>query len=233
MLFRSQLLKFLLKRMIFLKENYLDFVSLSNFNIEDIDSANDWYEIVSNNYKMSVKTLNKVYFDEIETIKHIKSKHIRKCYNNRNAFYHRVANAYRLYEKLFIENDLDTLKKLIETRLIKVANSNRLYEIYIFFNLFKGLKDVNYRVLHSNGNYSTSFIIDNIKVTIHYRPRWPPGRRARPRSPRARPVRRPRPAARGSRSRRCGPPAPAAGRAAPAAGRRGSPPGTAAPAVRR
>lgn len=164
----NQLLKFLLKRMIFLKENYLDFVSLSNFNIEDIDSANDWYEIVSNNYKMSVKTLNKVYFDEIETIKHIKSKHIRKCYNNRNAFYHRVANAYRLYERLFIENDLDTLKKLIETRLIKVANSNRLYEIYIFFNLFKGLKDVNYRVLHSNGNYSTSFIIDNIKVTIHY-----------------------------------------------------------------
>lgn len=164
----NQLLKFLLKKIIFLKDNYLDFVSLSNFNIEDIDSANDWYEIVSNNYKMSVKILNKVYFDEIETIEHIKSKHIRKCYKNRNTFYHIIANAYQLYERLFIENDLNTLKELIETRLIKVVNPDKLYEIYIFFNLFKDLKDVNYRVLHSKGDYSTNFIIDNVKVTIHY-----------------------------------------------------------------
>ncbi|WP_042694834.1 hypothetical protein [Methanobrevibacter oralis] len=117
---------------------------------------------------MSVKILNKVYFDEIETIEHIKSKHIRKCYKNRNTFYHIIANAYRLYERLFIENDLNTLKELIETRLIKVVNPDKLYEIYIFFNLFKDLKDVNYRVLHSKGDYSTNFIIDNVKVTIHY-----------------------------------------------------------------
>lgn len=164
----NQLLKFLLNKIISLKINFVDFITLSAFDIEKIDSI-DWQEKVSNIYQMAKKTLKKVYFNDITTIKTVKSKHLRKTYKNRNQLYHRVAKAYILYEDLFIAEDENVLRDLVENRLIKAADPDKLYEIYVFFNLIKSLpesKDL--RLLYSGNDYAVKSQIGNVDVTIYY-----------------------------------------------------------------
>ena len=164
----NQLLKFLLNRIISLKKNVIDFIDLSIFDIEKIDSK-DWQEKVSNIYQMAKKTLKKVYFNDITSIKTVKSKHLRKAYKNRNQLYHRVAKAYILYEDLFIAEDEKVLRDLVENRLIKAADSDKLYEIYVFFNLIKSLpesKDL--RLLYSGNDYAVKSQIGDVNITIYY-----------------------------------------------------------------
>lgn len=163
----NQLLKFLLKRIQYLQKNYLSFISEDNFNIENIDQNKDWYTIVNDNSQMARLTLKKVYFKDISDVK-IKSKHLRKCMKNRNLLYHYVAKAYRLYEDLFILEDENVLKELINKRIIKTADADKLYEIYVFFNLVKSLPVEMHKLLFSSNDYSTSCFIDDLKITVHY-----------------------------------------------------------------
>lgn len=164
----NQLLKFLLNKIIYLKKDFIDFFALSEFDIEKIDSS-DWQERVSNIYQMAKKTLKKVYFNDITSIKTVKSKHLRKAYKNRNQLYHRVAKAYILYEDLFIAEDENVLRDLVESRLIKAADSDKLYEIYVFFNLIKALpesKDL--KLLYSGNDYAVKSQIGDVGITIYY-----------------------------------------------------------------
>ena len=157
----NQLLKFVLKKIISLKNNYLDFVDYTKndeenpFDVENLSKEKNWYEIVGNNYKMAKKTLRKVYFDDISDVKVIKAKHIRKAFKNRNVLYHRVAKAFMLYEDLFINEDIELLKELVEHRLIRATNPNKLYEIYIFYSIVKMLPSPELRLLHGGNDYST------------------------------------------------------------------------------
>lgn len=164
----NQLLKFLLNRIISLKKNFVDFIDLSELNVEKIDSI-DWQEKVSNIYQMAKKTLKKVYFNDISSIKTVKSKHLRKAYKNRNQLYHRVAKVYILYEDLFIAEDENVLRDLVENRLIKAADSDKLYEIYVFFNLIKSLPESKkLRLLYSGNDYAVKSQIDDVRITIYY-----------------------------------------------------------------
>lgn len=163
----NQLLKFILKRIIYLKRNYLNFINPENFDIDKIDENQDWYTIVNDNYEISSKILKKVYFNDISDVK-IKSKHLRKCMKNRNLLYHHVFKAYLLYEDLFISNDEEILRDLINKRIIKTADGDKLYEIYVFFNLVKSLPVERHKLLFSSNDYSTSCIINDLKITVHY-----------------------------------------------------------------
>ena len=171
----NQLLKFVLKKILSLKNNYLDFVDYTKndedtpFDIDNLSNENNWYEIVGNNYKMAKKTLRKVYFDDISDVKVIKVKHIRKAFKNRNVLYHRVAKAFMLYEDLFINENIELLKELVEHRLIRATNPNKLYEIYIFYSIVKMLPSPELRLLHGGNDYSTCDVLeDGTKVTVHY-----------------------------------------------------------------
>lgn len=163
----NQLLKYLLKRIIYLKKNYLDFIEPENFNLDNIDENKDWYTIVNDNYEVSSKILKKIYFNDISDVK-IKSKHIRKCLKNRNFLYHKVFDVYQLYESLFISNDEEVLFQLLNKRIIKTADPDKLYEIYVFFNLVKSLPIEHHKLLFSTNDYSTSCFINDIKITVHY-----------------------------------------------------------------
>lgn len=165
----NQLLKYVLKRIIYLKENYLSFISAKSDDLKDIDENDDWYTIVNNHYIKCKKMLKKVYFDDISSISKVKSKHIRKCYKNRNGLYHKVAEVYKIYEELFINSNADLLKELIEKRVIKSIHPDKLYEIYIFFNLVRALPEVTkYKLLMSNNDYSICSENDDLKITIYY-----------------------------------------------------------------
>lgn len=164
----NQLLKFLLKRIRFLKENYLSFINPDTFDIEKIDKNKDWYTIVNDNVQVAKLTLKKVYFNDISNVA-IKSKHLRKCMRNRNLMYHYIAKAYRLYEDLFILENKEVLKELLSERIIKIADSDKLYEIYVFFNLVKNLPGFyEGKLLYSGNDYSTVCELDELTITIHY-----------------------------------------------------------------
>lgn len=164
----NQLLKFLLNKIISLKNNFVDFIALTEFDVEKIDSS-DWQKKVSNIYQISKKTLKKVYFNDITSIKVVKSEHLRKTYKNRNQLYHGVAKAYILYEDLFVLEDKYVLRDLVENRLIKAADPDKLYEIYVFFNLIKALpesKDLS--LLYSGNDYSAKSQIGAVGITVYY-----------------------------------------------------------------
>lgn len=173
----NQLLKFLLNEIIFLKENYIDFIS---FNDDDknsetkYDVKKDWYEIVYKNYKYSKLALKKVYFDEISTIQLVKSKHVRRAFKNRNSLYHIVAKAFILFEKLFIDEDKDTLKEFVDKRVIRAADPNKMYELYAFVNLIKALPgNPELHLLRNRKSGESSLSVtsedDNgIKITVYY-----------------------------------------------------------------
>lgn len=163
----NQLLKYILKRIIFLKKNYVDFITPNNFDIDKIDKNKDWYTVVNDNYQISSKILKKVYFNDISDVK-IKSKHLRKCLKSRNLLYHNVFKVYSLYEELFISNDEEILKDLINKRIVKTADGDKLYEIYVFFNLIRALPVEMHKLMFSTNDYSTSCEIDDIKITVHY-----------------------------------------------------------------
>lgn len=164
----NQLLKFLLKRIKYLKENYLNFINPETFDIEKVDNNKDWYTIVNDNVQMAILTLKKVYFNDISDIS-IKQKHLRKCMRNRNLLYHYVAKVYRLYEDLFILENEDVLKELMSKRIIKTADGDKLYEIYVFFNLVKSLPGFfEGKLLYSGNDYSTTCVLDDLEITVHY-----------------------------------------------------------------
>ena len=164
----NQLLKFLLKRIRYLKENYLNFINPETFDIEKVDKNNDWYTIVNDNVQMARLTLRKVYFNDISDVL-IKPKHLRKCMRNRNLLYHYVAKAYRLYDDLFVLENEDVLKDLLSKRIIKTADGDKLYEIYVFFNLVKSLPGFfEGKLLYSGNDYSTTCKLDNLEITVHY-----------------------------------------------------------------
>ncbi|MBR5502886.1 MAG: hypothetical protein IKV87_00315 [Methanobrevibacter sp.] len=164
----NQLLKFILKRIIHLYKNYLNFISPETFDIEKIDKNKDWYTIVNDNAQMARLTLRKVYFNDIADVK-IRSKHLRKCMKNRNLLYHYVAKVYRLYEELFVLEDENVLKDLLSQRIIKTADGDKLYEIYIFFNLVRSLPGFwEGKLLYSGNDYSTTCELDDLKITVHY-----------------------------------------------------------------
>ena len=163
----NQLLKYVLKMIVHLKKNYLSFISTEKFDIDKIDVNTDWYTIVNDNYQISTKILKKVYFNDISDVK-IKSKHLRKCKRNRNLFYHYVFRAYSLFEDLFILEDKEVLKELISKRIIKTTNGDKLYEIYIFFNLVRSLPVEMHKLMFSSNDYSTSCVVNDKKITVHY-----------------------------------------------------------------
>lgn len=139
----NQLIKFLLKKIVFLKEHYLPFANPSNyeFNFERIDEDKDWYTKVRNCYEVSRRTLKKVYFDEIDNIGKISNKHIKKTANHKNILYSKVVlDVFKLYKNLFIENNnKDILEDLINQRIIRSRDSNKLFEVYILIELIKNL----------------------------------------------------------------------------------------------
>lgn len=164
----NQVLKFLLNKIKYLKQTYLNFISPETFDFEKINQNTDWYTVINDTYEITKLILKKVYFRDISELK-IKSKHIRKCIKNRNLHYHYVAKAYMLYEDLFVNDNREALIKLINERVIKTANPNKLYEIYVFYNLVKSLPGVHEKkLLYSGNNYSTTSLLDGLEITVHY-----------------------------------------------------------------
>ncbi|MCC7554323.1 MAG: hypothetical protein KO202_07545 [Methanobacteriaceae archaeon] len=160
----NQVLKFLIEKIIYLYENPLQFIK----NIDGIKT--DWHSIISSRYFKAEKAMNNIYFNNISSVKAISPKHLRKTQNNRNQYYKKVANLYKLYEELFIKNTLEKLKELLSKQLIKPASDDTLYELFVFFKLISALDydKINLGLLMPGNDYSVKYEDDDIKLKIYY-----------------------------------------------------------------
>lgn len=158
----NQLLKFLLKKIVYLFENTLSFIDLEN------NENDNWHEGVKLNYFKAKKTLKNVYFNEISDVDLINPKTLRKSFMHRNYFYKKLVNVYKLYEDLFILNDLKVLKNIVETQLLKPASDDTLYELYTFFNLVNSLEVEEFGLLMPKNDYAVLGRVNDYKVKIYY-----------------------------------------------------------------
>ena len=167
----------MLMRIVVLFEKTLSFIKNPDFEIEyeEIDAdeeeniVNNWHDIVSNRYYLVKKALRNVYFNSISDVKSIKPKVLRKAKNHRNIYYQRLAALYELYEELFVYDDLDALKELVEEQLLKPASDDTLFELFIFFSLVDYLPEEKELGLLVYGNdYSVKSTIGDVDVKVYY-----------------------------------------------------------------
>ena len=170
----NQLLKFLLKKIIQLKEHNLPFANPSKyeFDFERIDEDKDWYKKVRNYYEVCKRTLKKVYFDDIDDLNKISHKHLKKTANHKNIVYSKIVfEVYKLYVKLFIDKDPTVLFDLMKQRIIKSRDSNKLFELYIFSEFINASScTMEYKLLHAkNGGNSIELEYDGgVQASVHY-----------------------------------------------------------------
>jgi hypothetical protein len=174
----NQLLKFLLNKIIHLKEYYLPFAKPSKyeFDFEKLDEDDDWYTKVKDRYEVCKKTLKKVYFDDIDDIEKVSYKHLKKIYNHKNSLYSKIVfDVYKLYYNLFINYDETVLNNFIKQTIIKSRDSNKLYELYVVSEIDRALPgESEYNLFYDNGkgNIIKKKLNDEIWATIYYQ--WTP-----------------------------------------------------------
>lgn len=128
-------------------------------------------EIISRYFK--IKNISKnVYFQQISTPSHIKPKMIYKAYRNRNNVYENVAECYELYEKLFITNDQEVLRELIEKQIFEPLNNDKLFEIYVLIKLLDVLDNSEGRLelglFRPGQNYTARYTSVNLEICVLY-----------------------------------------------------------------
>ena len=166
----NQLLKFLLRKIVYLKNEYLEFFNSDILLDIENNKTEDWQSIIDTNFNISKKVLKKVYFEEITSINSVSAKHLRKTYKNRNPLYHKVAKAFILYEDLFILNRSDILNDLIEKRVIVTLDDDKLFELYILFNLIKILpkSTIDLKLVYNKNEYVAEAWINDYLIRFYY-----------------------------------------------------------------
>ena len=173
----NQLLKYMLRKIVLLYEKTLSFIDNPNIEVEyeEIDDdeeeriINNWQDIVNNRYYIVKKSLKNVYFNNITDVKRIKPKTLRKAKNHRNPYYQKLAKLSELYENLFVYDNKESLKQLVEKQLLKPASNDTLYELFIFFSIVDNLaENKKFGLLIPGNDYSVSSTIGDIDVKIYY-----------------------------------------------------------------
>ena len=133
----NRILKFLFRKIIGLYENILRFDNSKGESTIDLDNlyqnSEKWYDLVEEKYLLSRLAIHNIYFTRVSDLDFVSAEALKKAQNHRNPIYHDVAKVFELYEKLFINDDIECLKDLVQNQLIIASNNDTLFEIYIFF----------------------------------------------------------------------------------------------------
>lgn len=154
----NQLLNFVLWKIKSLTENI------------DLDTTKDllfaetwenWQDKIINSYLKVKKFSKNIFFQQISMPRSIKPKTVQKTYKNRNRSYHAVAKCYELYEKLFILNDQNILRELIEKQTLEPLNNDKLFEVYVLTNILRILDE-------SDGRLEIGLLMPGLDYTARY-----------------------------------------------------------------
>ena len=140
----NRILKFIFRKIIFLYETILRFNIYKEESPIDLDrlyQSEKWYDLVEEKYLLSRLFINNIYFKEVSDLDSIRPEALKKAQNHRNSIYHKVARVFELYEKLFINEDMECLRELVQNQLIISSDNDTLFEIYILFKIISRLKE--------------------------------------------------------------------------------------------
>jgi len=165
----NQLLKFILWKIRSLRENIkLEITE----ELIDAEEWKNWQDKIVTRYLKVKKISRNVYFQQINLPLSIKPKTVQKAYRHRNQSYDKVAECYELYEKLFITNDQDVLKELIENQTLEPLNDDKVFEIYVLIKLLdildKSSGNLKLGLLKPNLDYTAEYISEDINICIFY-----------------------------------------------------------------
>lgn len=165
----NQLLKFILWKIRSLTETIE--LSIPDEIIEQ-DQWRRWVDIIISRYLMVKKVSKNIYFQQISLPRLIKPKTLQKAHRHRNQSYDQVAECYELYEKLFISNDQEVLRELIENQIFEPLNNDRLFEIYVLIKILNLLDnypgELEFGLLRPGTKYTARYTSNNQEICIFY-----------------------------------------------------------------
>jgi hypothetical protein len=165
----NQLLNYILWKIRSLSEN----INLKvTEELLDADEWKDWQDKIVTRYLKVKKISKNVYFQQISMPRSIKPKTVQKAYRHRNQSYDKVAESYELYEKLFISNDQEVLRKLIESQIFEPLNNDKLFEIYVLIKILNLLKkypgELEFGLLQPGTDYTARYLSNYLEICIFY-----------------------------------------------------------------
>lgn len=165
----NQLLKFILWKIRSLTETIGHIIP---DELIEQDEWRRWVDIIGSRY-FKVKNVSKnIYFQQISLPRLINPKTLQKAYRHRNQSYDQVAECYELYAKLFISNDQDVLRKLIESQIFEPLNNDRLFEVYVLIKILNILENypgkLEFGLLRPGTKYTARYTTNNLEICIFY-----------------------------------------------------------------
>lgn len=138
----------------------------------DSETWNNWQDKIVSRYLRIKKISKNIYFQQISMPSSIKPKTVQKAYKHRNQSYDKVAECYELYEKLFITNDQEVLRKLIETQTLEPLNNDKLFEVYVLMKLLDFLDksdgELRLGLLRAGRDYTAEYISEKVNIFVFY-----------------------------------------------------------------
>ncbi len=136
----NQLLKFILWKIRKLSE-HTGFLPEISDEILEKEVSKNWQEIIIKRYFEVRKALKHIYFQNISIPRIIRPKTVQRAKNHKNRLYEKVVECYNSYKKIFITEDQETLKELIEKQILEPLNDDKLFEIFVLFKILENFED--------------------------------------------------------------------------------------------
>lgn len=138
----------------------------------DFETWNNWQDMIVSRYLKIKKISKNICFQQISMPSSIKPKTVQKAYKHRNQSYDKVAECYELYEKLFITNDQEVLRKLIKTQTLEPLNNDKLFEVYVLMKLLdfldKSNGELRLGLLRPGMDYTAEYISEKVNIFVFY-----------------------------------------------------------------
>lgn len=135
----NQLLKFILSEIVDFGEN-IEYLPVLTEDVLDENEVDYYVDTIQSRRSAVRKILKHVQFHNITLTPFVRPKTLQRTRNHRNHNYRPVVKCYELYENIFITNNADALKKLIEKQLLEPLNDDKLFELYILFKVLEKLE---------------------------------------------------------------------------------------------
>ena len=140
----NQLLKLLLVKMRKLIEETaaLPRVEEKNIKLEELrteDGKQKWSDRISWMKFHINRALKYIYLREVDVLEQANARMMRRARTARNKDYQKVVDVYSLYDKVVQRIDEDTLRGLVEKRVLEPLEKDALYELYVLFEVMESI----------------------------------------------------------------------------------------------
>jgi hypothetical protein len=138
-----QALKYLLTQ-----TNHLCLEVLGNIPEEEklsYESSNKWKAEIRSLYHSTNHFLKNTYLREIDLPIKITDMMLQKVRCARNTHFKNIYNSLRLYRKLFVQEEQNTLRDCFSQGVLKPLNRDTLYEVYILLITMTSLNQLGWR----------------------------------------------------------------------------------------